>query len=331
MLPRPSAPWTLHTGLGPDDQASSLMLRVIMASFEKTGNPVPKGGGSELARALATIIEQHGGKCHTGAEVEQILVDGDSVRGLQVAGREVEADAVLANVSPTALYERLTPKQAVSAAVAKDTKAYRYGRGNMQIHLSLDAEPAWPDPKLRDVAMVHVTPGLNGVSRAVNEAVRGLLPAEATIVVGQHCAVDPGRAPAGKWTFWIQLQELPAYPTGDAAGEIACDGEWTPAIAEAYADRIIERLCDQIPNLRASILERNVISPAELGRINPNLVGGDPYCGAASLDQFLFWRPLPSLRGHETPVKNLYHIGAATHPGSGLSGTSGYLVAEAIK
>ena len=57
--------------------------------------------------------------------------------------------------------------------------------------------------------MVHVTPGLNGVSRAVNEAERGLLPAEATIVVGQPCAVDPSRAPAGKSVIWIQLQELP--------------------------------------------------------------------------------------------------------------------------
>ena len=48
------------------------------------------------------------------------------------------------------------------------------------------------------VVNLHVTPGLDGVSRAVNEAERGLLPAEATIVVGQPCAVDPGRAPAAK-------------------------------------------------------------------------------------------------------------------------------------
>ncbi len=41
-----------------------------------------------------------------------------------------------------------------------------------------------------------------------------------------------------------------------------------------------------------------------LAHINPNLVGGDPYCGTASLDQFLFWRPLPDSRGHNTPVRN---------------------------
>ena len=51
--------------------------------------------------------------------------------------------------------------------------------------------------------------GPDGVSRAVNEADRGLLPAEATIVVGQPCTVDPSRAPEGKSIIWIQLQELP--------------------------------------------------------------------------------------------------------------------------
>ncbi len=324
------APWVLHTGLGPDDQASSLMLRVILASFEQTGMPVPEGGGSELVRALTEILEENGGQLHANSLVEAVHVEEGVVTGVRVNGTSVPADIVLANVTPTALYKQLLPKSSVPEPVMDDANHYRYGRANMQIHLSLDRPPAWPDKALKKTGMVHVTPGLNGVSRAVNEAVRGLLPAEATIVVGQHTALDPSRAPAGKWTFWIQLQELPAYPEGDALGEIDCHGEWTDAIAEAYADRIVGILDDRLPGFKDSILERNIISPAELARINPNLVGGDPYSGAASLDQFLFWRPLPALRGHATPVKNLYHIGASTHPGPGLNGTSGYLVAKQL-
>ena len=99
--------------------------------------------------------------------------------------------------------------------------------------------------------IVHVTPGLDGVSRAVNEAERGLLPAEATIVCGQPCTLDPSRAPDGKSILWIQLQELPAGRVkGDAAGEIDVgDGTWTEELREAYADRIVARLGDAIENL----------------------------------------------------------------------------------
>ena len=94
----------------------------------------------------------------------------------------------------------------------------------MQIHLALDEPPRWNGAEAERLArcpIVHVTPGLDGVSRAVNEAERGLLPAEATIVCGQPVALDPSRAPDGKSIIWIQLQELPAGRVkGDAAGEI---------------------------------------------------------------------------------------------------------------
>jgi phytoene dehydrogenase-like protein len=166
----------------------------------------------------------------------------------------------------------------------------------------------------------------------VNEAERGLLPAEATIVAGQPCAVDPSRAPEGKWVIWIQLQELPPGPVrGDAAGEIDVgDGAWTEALREAYADRIVARLGRHITNLESATLRRVTLSPADLEAVNCNLVAGDIYAGSCALDQNLLWRPLPEAPGHATPVERLYHVGASTHPGPGLGAGSGYLVAKEL-
>jgi phytoene dehydrogenase-like protein len=65
-----------------------------------------------------------------------------------------------------------------------------------------------------------------------------VLPAEATIVVGQPMAVDPSRAPAGSWILWIQLQEVPSRPKGDAAGEQTSARTGRSSLREAYADRI---------------------------------------------------------------------------------------------
>ena len=182
--------------------------------------------------------------------------------------------------------------------------------------------------RLGRTAIVHVTSGLDGVSRAVNEAERGLLPAEATIVCGQPCAVDPSRAPEGKWIVWIQLQELPAgHVRGDAAGELDVgDGTWTEELREAYADRIVARLAEHVTNLERATLARVALSPADLERLNPNLVGGDIYAGSCALDQNLLWRPFPESPGHATAVEGLWHVGASTHPGPGLGAGSGYLV-----
>jgi len=192
--------------------------------------------------------------------------------------------------------------------------------------------PRWRgDDRLARTPIVHLTPGLDGVSRAVNEADRGLLPAEATVVVGQPAAVDPSRAPDGSSVIWVQLQELPPRAKGDAAGELDVgDGTWTEELREAYADRIVERIGRHIENLGTATVGRLVLSPADIEAANPNWVGGDIYGGSCSLDQNLVFRPTPATPGHATPVEQLWHIGASTHPGPGLGAGSGYLVAKQL-
>ncbi|MDH3538574.1 MAG: NAD(P)/FAD-dependent oxidoreductase [Acidimicrobiia bacterium] len=324
------APWVLHAGLGPDDAYSGLMGKVIMGAVGMAGMPVVVGGSHRIIEAFQTIIEQHGGSFVTHADVTRVTVTGGRASGVvTTAGTAYEAtEAVICNVTPTQLYGRLLEQP--PPEVAAKAAAYRYGRADMQVHYALSAPPDWPDPDLAKVAYVHVTPGLDGVSKAVNEAERGLLPESGTIVVGQPVALDPSRAPEGGWIFWIQLQELPSLIAGDAAGEIPApaDGRWNEEVKDAYLERIERRLAALIPNFQSSIVGRIAYSPVELEAMNMNLVGGDPYSGACSIDQFLLWRPFPGARNHETPVKNLYHIGASTHPGPGLGGGSGFMVAS---
>ncbi len=331
------APWVLHTGLGPEQAVAGFMTQVIACALQLGGMPVPKGGGVRLVEALAAIVREHGGELRTGADVDRILLAGGRAAGVRLSGGERfhASRAVIASVTPTQLYGRLLAREETPPEVWDSAQGFRYGRAGMQIHLALDELPQWASPeadRLGRAAMVHVTPGLDGVSRAVNEADRGLLPAEATIVVGQPCAVDPSRAPDGKWIIWIQLQELPQRPRGDALREIDVgDGTWTETLREAYADRIVARLGTQITNLQRATIKRVVLSPADLEGLNCNLVGGDIYSGSCSLDQNLLWRPTGRLPGHKTAIDGLWHIGASTHPGPGLGAGSGYLVAKQLQ
>ncbi len=331
------APWVLHTGLGPENAVSGFMTQVIACAVQLGGMPVPVGGGVRLVDALAGIVRDAGGELRTDAEVARITVSGGRAAGVVLAGGETvgATRAVVAGVTPTQLYGSLLREGDVPTDVHAAAARYRYGRAGMQIHLALDEPPRWRGPdadRLTRTAIVHVTPGLDGVSRAVNEAERGLLPVEATIVAGQPCAVDPSRAPEGKWIVWIQLQELPAGPVkGDAAGELDVgDGTWTEDLREAYADRIVARLGESIENLGSATLARKVLSPVDLEALDCNLVAGDIYAGSCALDQNLVWRPFASAPGHRTTVENLWHVGASTHPGPGLGAGSGYLVAKEL-
>jgi phytoene dehydrogenase-like protein len=138
--------------------------------------------------------------------------------------------------------------------------------------------------------------------------------------------MDPSRVPEDAGLLWIQLQELPWHVKGDAAGEIDVgDGAWTESLRERYADRIQARLQRHVPNLEAAILDRVCLSPADLWAANVNLVHGDPYGGSLALDQSFVWRAQ-----HRTPVPGVWHVGASTHPGPGLGGGSGALVAQRL-
>jgi len=328
------APWVLHTGLGPDAATSGFMTRVIAFAIEGGGMPIPRGGGARLVEALARVIQDHGGVCETTADVERVVVAGGGATGVRVVGgRTVAAGrAVICNVTPTQLYGRLLSAADVPADVAEAGRRFRYGRSEMQIHFALSEPPRWEgDERLKRTAVLHLTPGLDGVSRAVNEAERGLLPAEATVVVGQPLTMDDSRAPAGKGILWIQLQELPWHVKGDAAGELDVgDGTWTESLRERYADRIQARIARHVTNLESSILRRVVLSPADLQAANVNLEHGDPYSGSLALDQNFLWRPFAQQPGHRTPVDRLFHIGASTWPGPGLGAGSGTLVADEL-
>jgi phytoene dehydrogenase-like protein len=321
------APWVLHTGLGPDAAASGFMSKVIAVAVQEGGMPIPRGGGNRLVEALAQLIRDHGGVLETGRDVESVLVEDGVARGVRTAdGETVSARrAVIANVTPTQLYGRLLGDE-------ETARRFRYGRADMQIHFALSEPPRWEgDERLGRTAIVHLTRGLDGVSRAVNEAERGRLPAEATIVVGQPLTMDPSRAPDGAGLLWIQLQELPWRVKGDALGEIDTgDGTWTEALRERYADRIQARLARHITNLDSAVRSRTVLSPADLQAANVNLYHGDPYSGSLALDQNFLWRPLPSRPGHATQIERLWHIGASTHPGPGLGAGSGTIVAKQL-
>ncbi len=329
------APWVLHTGLGPESAYSGQMAKVIAFALEVAGAPIVKGGAKNALTAFESLIRDNGGDIMVDADVERILIDaGGGARGVRLAGgREIEAvKGVICSVTPNQLYGRLLADVALPAAITGAVAQYRYGKGNMQVHYALKAPPKWKAPALGSVALTHLTPGLDGVSKAANEAERGMLPVVPTICVGQPAALDPSRCPPGASILWLQLPEAPRFIKGDAAGEIAvaADGRWTEAVREKYADRIEAILASHIENFRDNVIARKSYSPADLEALNVNLVGGDPYGGFCGVDQFFLWRPFYGSVNHRTPVARLHHIGASTHPGPGLGGGSGYLVAKSL-
>ncbi|MHB1810123.1 MAG: phytoene desaturase family protein [Solirubrobacteraceae bacterium] len=323
--------WGLHLDFGPDVSGGAMFPFLEAFTDMRTGISLARGGAGKLIDALVAVIEQAGGEVRLESEVTRVRICGGIATGVELAdGERIDAGrAVIANLTPSVLYGRLLAGGEVEPQLQAAAARYAYGPGTMMVHLALSAPIPWrAGAELGGFAYVHVAPYLDDLATMYAQACAGLLPAEPLLIVGQPTALDGSRAPAGAHVAWIQVRALPGRIVGDALGQIGARG-WEDA-AEPYAERVLAKLECYAPGVGDLVLDRAVLSPAELERRNPNLHGGDSIAGSMHLRQNFIFRPFPGMRDYGSGVERLSMVGAATWPGAGVNALSGYNLAQKL-
>jgi phytoene dehydrogenase-like protein len=322
-------PWAFHLDFGPDVPGGAGFAFITAASAHLNGLIVAQGGAGAIASALRKLIGAHGGTIHTGIEVSQVLVEGGRAIGVRTNSGDVftAARAVIANVTPPLLFGRLLSSAAVPHRVRKRAAEFRYGPGVFMVHLALSRHLDWAaGDDLWRFNYIHLNGKADQIAATYAQCSKGLLPSRPMMIVSQPTHADPSRAPSGCATIRLQVRAVPASIAGDAAGDIR-EHDWA-SVKEAFADRVIEQLAEYAPGVEQVILARQVMSPDDFERENPNLIGGDCVSGSHHLDQNYFARPFPGWTRYRTPIKQLFMVGASTWPGGGVNAASGFLVAE---
>lgn len=316
------ASWGMHLDFAPDISGGALFSFLETIGGQFNGMVIGRGGADCLVNALVAVIEESGGQVLTGERVTEIVVENGKASGVRTeSGTHHRARrAVIANVNPRLLPPMLGSVESARLSVS-NVKSFRPGLATMMLHLALDELPDWRASAAREFNYVHIGPYLDDMAMTYTQAAAGRLPDSPTLVVGQPTISDPTRAPEGRHTLWVQVRVLPSHPD---------EGSWDD-IAEAYADRVIDKIEEYAPGLRSHILARKVLSPVDLERANANLIGGDSLGGSHHPAQFFFLRPVPGWWRHRSPVDRLFVCGASTWPGGGVGGGSGALVAQALR
>jgi phytoene dehydrogenase-like protein len=321
----------LHCDIAPEAAGSAIFGWLLASLGQQVGFPVPEGGAGALTAALVRRLEARGGEVVCGARVTSVVVRRGRAVAVRTAdgGDVVARRAVLADVGAPALYRELVGPDHVPSRLLDDLGRFEYDPPTVKVDWALSGSVPWTAVAARRAGVVHVAESLDEMSQTMTDLATGTIPGRPFVLFGQQSVADPTRAPAGSHTGWAYAH-VPRRTRRDGGDPGGLTGRWGDrAEADAFADRMEERVERLAPGFRDLVLARHVMSPAGMEAADANLVGGALNGGTAQLHQQLVFRPTPGLGRPTTPVKGLFLASSSAHPGGGVHGACGANAAHA--
>ena len=257
------------------------------------------GGTGAVTQALGGLMERQGIALRLSTTVERVRIEQGVARGVVLAdGTNVDADVVVSDADAAHLYRDLVPRaeQALATRVKLSQAHYSMGLfvmyfGTTRTYPDVAHHTIWMGERYREL--------LNDIFH------RQKLSEDFSLYVHRPTATDPSFAPAGQDSFYV----LCPVPNLQADIDWAIEGP-------RLRDRIVDALeRTMLPGLKATITADFYKTPEDF-RDEYRSVHGAGFSVAPIFRQSAWFR----FHNQSESVRNLYLVGAGTHPGAGVPG-----------
>ena len=257
------------------------------------------GGTGAVTQALGGLMERQGIALRLSTTVERVRIEQGVARGVVLAdGTSVDADIVISDADASHLYRDLVPRteQALATRVKLSQAHYSMGLfvlyfGSTRTYPDVAHHTIWMGERYQEL--------LNDIFH------RQKLAEDFSLYVHRPTATDPSFAPAGQDSFYV----LCPVPNLQADIDWAIEGP-------RLRDRIVDALeRTMLPGLKATITADFYKTPEDF-RDEYRSVHGAGFSVAPIFRQSAWFR----FHNKSESVRNLYLVGAGTHPGAGVPG-----------
>lgn len=297
----------LYVGLTPFDAPAAFSM--LPYSELAHGVWYPRGGMYRVVETLVDLAREEGVQFAFGSSVSRILTNGHRADGVRLDdGSEMGADVVLANADLPYVYQHLLPDDGTAAALLR--KQFSCSAISFM----------WGVDRTYDAIGPHTLFLADDARGNFRSIARDLtLPAHPSFYVHAPARIDPSMAPPGQDTLTAIVP----------VGHLSDDGrqDWA-ALRDAARGHVLNRLGSlDMTDLTEHIKFEEVYTPVSWAERH-NLVKGSTHGLSHKLSQMAYFRPSNRHRRY----RNLYFVGASTHPGTGIPMTmvSGRLAAARI-
>lgn len=309
--PRLKAAFTfqdIYMGLSPFDAPATFSL--MPYSELAHGVWYPKGGMYRVVEALTDLASLADVEFIFNSAVERIDVNSTRARGVLLAdGTRLDADVILANADLPYIYQNLLPQDGMS----KSLQRKQFSSSAISFFWGMDKQFETLGPHTLFLADDY-RENFETIDRDLG------LPANPNLYIHAPARLDPSMSPGGQDTL---TAIVPVGHLSENGGQ-----DWG-ALRDVARQHVFRRLHSLgIFDFARHIKFEETYTPPSW-RKRYNLAKGSTHGLAHTLSQLAYFRP----SNRHSRYKNLYFVGASTHPGTGLPTVmvSGRLISQRIK
>ncbi len=257
------------------------------------------GGTGAITRALGSLMQRRGVAVQLNTTVRRIRVQAGAANGVELAnGGIIPADLVVSNADAAHLYTSMIPKAQQAWSSRLKLSAASYSMGLFVLYFG--TRKTYPD-------VAHHTIWLGARYRELLEEIfdKKVLSEDFSLYVHRPTATDPSFAPDGCESFYV-LCPVP---------NLQADIDWAVQ-GPRLRDRIVKALdATLLPGLTDTITAEFCMTPNDFQHDYLS-VNGAGFSVAPLFRQSAWFR----FHNRAEGIRNLYLVGAGTHPGAGLPG-----------
>jgi phytoene desaturase len=285
--------------IGGNPLSASAIYGLIPFLERRWGVHAAKGGTGALVDGLVNLIRGQGGDVIFDADVEEILVERGAAKGVRLSkGETVRADIVVSNADAATTYHDLLPAGLPRKWSRDKVAKARHSMGLFVWYFGV---------KRRYEHVGHHTIVLGPRYEELLKDIfnRKVLSDDFSLYLHRPTSSDPTLAPEGCDAFYV------LSPTPNLAAPV----DWRE-MAEPYRRAIERRLAETLlPGLENEIVTSRVMTPLDFqSRLRAYM--GSGFSLEPVLTQSAWFRP----HNRSENVRNLFLVGAGTHPGAGVPG-----------
>ncbi len=285
----------MYLGLSPYSALATYSLLQYTELAE--GVWFPRGGMYRVVETLVKIAEDFGVKFSYGTSVDKINVDGSRVSGIMLSdGEKIDADLVIANADLPYVYSKLLQDKTMTKKLDKK----KYTSSALMFY--------WGIKGKRSEKLLHHNVFLSDhkYKESFDSIFKDLtLPEEPSFYVCAPTRTDPSFAPSDGDSLLILV------PVGHINNEKPQDWDYLTRFAKDY-------VLSKLSNLGINIPPKDIIYEQTIGPLDYlnllNLSKGSAFGLSHNFAQVGYFRP----HNRHSRYKNLYFVGASTHPGTGV-------------